>query len=86
MKIRLIGSSDIVRAWGQELERTYGIKGKEYPSRYSEAEVRLYVDLDDRQAALIVGLGNSTPANSSAVNDVNPHLALPGVSRPTRKR
>jgi hypothetical protein len=34
MKIRLMGSSDLVRAWSRELEKSYGIKGAEYPSRY----------------------------------------------------
>lgn len=56
MKIRLIGSVDLVRAWSAELERAYGIKGAEYPSRYSSNEVRVYFDLDDRQAAAVVGL------------------------------
>jgi hypothetical protein len=56
MKIRLLGSADLVRAWSRELERAYGIKGKEYPSRYGGNEIRAYFDLDDRQAAAIVGL------------------------------
>lgn len=62
MKIRLIGSADLVRAWSAELQRAYGITGREYPSRYNNAEVRAYFDLDDRQAAAIVGMPEPAPA------------------------
>ena len=67
MKIRLAGSSDLVLAWSAELERTYGIKGAVYPSRYSSNEVRVYFDLDDRQAAIVVGL-SAAPAQSTESN------------------
>jgi hypothetical protein len=56
VKIRLVGSSDLVRAWSAELERAYGIKGAIYPSRHGSHEIRVYFDLDDRQAAAVVGL------------------------------
>lgn len=63
MKIRLMGSADLVRAWGAELKRAYGITGAEYPSRYGGNEVRIYFDLDDRQAAAVVGLTTAAPAS-----------------------
>lgn len=62
MKIRLMGSADLVRAWSKELESSYGIKGAEYPSRYGGNEIRAYFDLDDRQAAAIVGLPDPSAA------------------------
>jgi hypothetical protein len=43
MKIRLIGSADLVRAWGAEFERSYGIKAAEYPSRYNRAHTEPYI-------------------------------------------
>lgn len=55
MKIRLMGSPDLVRAWSAELERVYGLKASIYPSRRGGNEIRAYFDLDDRQAASIVG-------------------------------
>lgn len=55
MKIRLMGSSDLVDSWCQELERAYSIKGSKYPCRNSN-ETRVYFDLDDRKAAEVVGL------------------------------
>ena len=70
MKIRLMGSADLVRAWSMELEKSYGIKGAEYPSRYGGNEIRAYFDLDDRQAAAIVGLpvatGTTAPTSPPA--------------------
>jgi len=54
MKLRLIGSADLVRAWGKRLDDVFGIQGKEYPSRYGAGELRLYFDIDDRLAAEIV--------------------------------
>lgn len=57
MKIRLIGSEDLVRRCAELLERG-GITGKYYPSRYSESEVRWYGDVDDRQVEdLVAGMG-----------------------------
>lgn len=46
MKIRLMGSADLVRAWSKKLEASYGIKGAEYPSRYGGNDIRAYFDLD----------------------------------------
>lgn len=60
MKIRLMGSPDLIRAWGEELQRAYGVTGRVYPCRGGN-DVRLYVDLDDRQAAALVGLDGQTP-------------------------
>lgn len=55
MKIRIMGSPDLIEAWAAELKKAYGVTGRIYPCRGS-SEVRLYVDLDDRKAAEIVGL------------------------------
>jgi len=59
MKIRLIGSPDLIRAWAAELKKAYGVTGREYPCRGS-SDVRLYIDLDDRQATALVNLGNDS--------------------------
>lgn len=72
MKIRLMGSADLVRAWARELEKSYGIKGAEYPSRYGNGEVRMYFDLDDRQAATIVGLTATMTAAPASTPTVPP--------------
>lgn len=53
MKIRLMGSPDLIQKWGEELKAAYGITGKTYPNRNSH-EVRYYVDLDDRQAEAVI--------------------------------
>jgi len=53
VKIRLLGAPDLVRAWAKELERSYGVVGKEYPSRYG-SDLRYYCDLDDRLAERVV--------------------------------
>lgn len=71
MKIRLMGSADLVHAWSAELEKSYGIKGAEYPSRYGNGEIRAYFDLDDRQAAAIVGLPASATGASPAPASAN---------------
>lgn len=68
MKIRLIGSVDLVRAWSAELERAYGIKGTIYPSRYNSNEVRVYFDLDDRLAAAVIGLTATPPAPAAGTS------------------
>jgi hypothetical protein len=66
MKIRLIGSADLVRAWSAELERAYGLKGSVYPSRYNKNELRVYFDMDDRQAANLMGVSaGAEPPKSS---------------------
>lgn len=56
MKIRLMGSADLVRAWQRALEQEYNIQGTEYPSRRGTGDARAYFDLDDRTAAAIVGI------------------------------
>lgn len=50
MKIRIIGSADLVERASKVL-RAAGVPAKMYPSRYSTAEMRLYCDVDDRAAA-----------------------------------
>ena len=55
MKVRISGSSDLVRAWAKQFETHLGIKGREYLNRNS-ADIRYYLDLDDRVAADVVGL------------------------------
>ena len=58
MKIRLMGSPDLIKLWSIELEAAYGITGQTYPNRNSQ-EVRYYVDLDDRKAAAIISKSNA---------------------------
>ncbi len=53
MKIRLMGSLDLLNKWSHELKSEYGISGKLYKNRNSH-EYRYYVDLDDRQAERVV--------------------------------
>ena len=65
MKIRLMGTSDLIQQWAKELERAYGITGKTYPSRNSH-EIRYYVDLDDRKAEAIVSQ-KTTASTSTAI-------------------
>ena len=73
MKIRLMGPTDLVRAWARELERAYDLTASEYPSR-SESETRVYFDLDDRLAASIVGMdgGNESVKRGSKAAPVAP--------------
>lgn len=73
MKIRLIGSADLVRAWSAELERAYGLKGAAYPSRYNKNELRVYFDMDDRQAADLMGVSAGTEPPKPSKN-VRPRL------------
>lgn len=65
MKIRLMGSPDLITKWGNELESAYGITGRIYPNRNSQ-EVRYYVDLDDRKAEAIVS-NSKKPAAKKAI-------------------
>ena len=58
MKIRLIGSPDLIKLWSIELETAYGITGQTYVNRNSQ-EVRYYVDLDDRKAEVIISKSNT---------------------------
>ena len=52
MKIRLMGSPDLVSAWSVALERAFGARCAEYPCR-GRNEIRAYVDIDDRIAAAV---------------------------------
>ena len=54
MKLRLMGSADIVRGWAELLKVQFGVVGHEYPTRGNGNEIRYYVDIDDRLAANIV--------------------------------
>jgi len=54
MKLRLMGSPDLVRAWKQMFEHEWGITGAEYPSRRGGNELRVYFDIDDRFAMFTV--------------------------------
>lgn len=88
MKIRLVGSADLVRAWSAELQKAYGITGREYPSRYNEAEIRAYFDLDDRQAAAIVRMPEPEPDSRAAAPGSGAAVPLvrptPTARRPRR--
>jgi hypothetical protein len=65
MKIRLMGSPDLVRAWKAALEQSFGIHGAEYPSRRGGTDLRVYFDLDDRVAEQVIDRLNA--ARSTAV-------------------
>ena len=49
MKIRLMGSDDLVRAWAKRFA-AQGIRGSLYPMRGGKG-LRWYADIDDRLAA-----------------------------------
>lgn len=66
MKIRLMGSPDLIQLWATELKTEYGISGKTYPNRDSH-EVRYYVDLDDRQAEQVILRRVGLPKNIAKV-------------------
>lgn len=66
MKIRLMGSPDLVRAWKAAMEQSYGIHGAEYPSRHGN-DLRVYFDLDDRVAAKAIASFQSAPATTTDV-------------------
>jgi hypothetical protein len=83
MKIRLIGSEDLVTAWAAELQRAYGVKVALYPSR-GGPEVRAYCDLDDRAAAEIVGQAHG--GKPAAPRDQPVGHPNPGTVAGTRRR
>ena len=64
MKIRLMGSPDLIQLWANELKKAYGITGKTYPNRNNH-EVRYYVDLDDRKAEAV--LKKQQPLNNQHI-------------------
>jgi len=66
MKIRLMGSPDLVRAWKSAIETSYGIHGQEYPSRRG-SDLRVYFDLDDRLAAKAIASFQSAAATTTEV-------------------
>ena len=67
MKIRLMGSPDLIQLWGNELKKAYGITGKTYSNRNSH-EVRYYVDLDDRKAEAV--LKKQQPSSNQNIEKV----------------
>lgn len=61
MKVRIMGSADLVRAWQAEFEAVYGVSGREYPCRGNE-DVRVYIDMDDRVAEASIRKGKPATA------------------------
>lgn len=60
MKIRIMGSPDLVEQWAAIYEGRFGVKGRTYPCRGS-TDVRLYLDIDDRlMERVLAGLGDPT--------------------------
>lgn len=86
MKIRLMGSADLVNAWKTALEKAYGITGATYPSRGGAGEARVYFDLDDRQAAAIVGLQGGAPGVASGAGQAEPVTRARRATRPRLPR
>jgi len=84
MKIRLMGSADLVNTWKAALENAYGITGATYPSRGGAGDARVYFDLDDRQAAAIVGLQSGTHDVATGAGPPRPLAAR--ARRATRPR
>lgn len=80
MKIRIMGSADLVQAWKTALEAEYGIVGANYPSR--GGEMRAYFDIDDRKAAEIVDLATPVAAPATPASAV----VLPAARIPRRAR
>lgn len=52
MKIRLMGSPDLIQLWANELKKAYGITGKTYPNRNSH-EVRYYLKHKNRKDRIL---------------------------------
>ena len=69
MKVRISGPPDLVRAWAAQFETHLGIKGREYPNRNS-ADIRYFLDLDDRVAAEVLGLVGTAQPCSPATESV----------------
>ena len=65
MNIRIMGASDLVRAWSAALEREYGISAALYPMRGETNGLRAYFSLDDRRATEVIGI-NRTPQQSQS--------------------
>lgn len=82
MKIRLMGTADLVRAWAKMLENAYGLHANEYPCRGS-GEIRVYLDLDDRLAAEIANLSATRPPGATAGSTTGGALV---TTAPARKR
>ena len=69
MKIRLMGSPDLVRAWGAPIAATVEASYAEYPCRGGSHEIRAYCDFDDRAAAAFAF--TRTPKPPAAVPERN---------------
>lgn len=72
MKIRLMGQPDLVRRWQRELERSYRVKGREYANRGNDPQVRIYFDLDDREAEAILNQMNDQPEKQTRSSKTEP--------------
>ena len=66
MKIRLMGMPDLVRRWQAELERAYNVKGTEYANRGGDPQIRVYFDLDDREAEAVLNRAQEQAAQPKA--------------------
>lgn len=63
MKIRIMGSEDVVRAWAKRFGQILGVAGDFYPMR-GGAGVRWYADVDDRFAAELAQAPTPPPAEA----------------------
>ena len=77
MKIRLMGQPDLVRRWQRELERSYRVKGREYANRGNDPQVRIYFDLDDREAEAILNQINDQPEKQTRSSKTEPEKPEP---------
>ena len=65
MKVRLSGSTELVRAWGEAFRRTFGVTGQEYPARKGTG-MFIYINIDDRVAAAAIRDPDDLLARSEA--------------------
>ena len=65
MKLRPMGPPDIVRGWASLLEEAFQSTGREYPTRGGGADIRYYLDVDDRRAEEAVRLQSTLALNPS---------------------
>ena len=64
MKIRLMGPPDIVRAWSKTLESSFDASVAEYPCRGNSGDIRAYIDIDDRKAAIFAAAEQVDPSHA----------------------
>ena len=65
MKLRPMGPPDIVRGWAVQLEEAFHSTAREYPTRGGGADIRYYLDVDDRRAEEAVRLQSTLALNPS---------------------